>query len=45
MELVYGVLPGVEHYACMIDILGQANLLEEAVELTEKMPMAPTASI
>ena len=45
MEVVYGVLPGVEHYACMIDILGQANLLEEAVELTEKMPMAPTASI
>ncbi|RVW56721.1 Pentatricopeptide repeat-containing protein, chloroplastic [Vitis vinifera] len=44
MELVYGVLPGVKHYACMVDILGRAGLLEEAVELIEKMPMAPAAS-
>ena len=45
MELVYGVLPGVNHYACMVDILGRAGLLEETVELIEKMPMAPCASI
>lgn len=45
MELVYGVLPGVKHYACMVDILGRAGLLEEAVELIEKMPMAPAASV
>lgn len=45
MELAYGVCPGVNHYACMVDLLGRAGLLEEAVDLIEKMPMAPAASV
>ncbi|XP_068339159.1 pentatricopeptide repeat-containing protein At2g29760, chloroplastic-like [Pyrus communis] len=44
MEPVYGVVPGLKHYACMVDILGRSGNLEEAVELIEKMPIAPTAS-
>ncbi|KAK0598214.1 hypothetical protein LWI29_032613 [Acer saccharum] len=45
MEPVYGVVPGVKHYACMVDILGRASLLEEAVEFIEKMPITPSASV
>ncbi|XP_065877507.1 pentatricopeptide repeat-containing protein At2g29760, chloroplastic [Euphorbia lathyris] len=45
MESVYGVVPGTKHYACMVDILGRAGFLEEAVELIEKMPIAPTPSV
>ncbi|TXG74315.1 hypothetical protein EZV62_002894 [Acer yangbiense] len=45
MEPVYGVVPGVKHYACMVDILGRAGLLEEAVEFIEKMPITPSASV
>ncbi|TXG74322.1 hypothetical protein EZV62_002901 [Acer yangbiense] len=39
------VVPGVKHYACMVDILGRAGLLEEAVEFIEKMPITPSASV
>ncbi|KAL2556448.1 Pentatricopeptide repeat-containing protein [Forsythia ovata] len=45
MELVYNVVPVVKHYACMVDILGRAGLLEEAMELIKNMPMAPAASV
>jgi pentatricopeptide repeat protein len=45
MEPVHGLVPEDKHYACMVDILGRSGLLEEAVELIEKMPMAPTAAV
>ncbi|KAL5814758.1 hypothetical protein ACOSQ4_025399 [Xanthoceras sorbifolium] len=45
MEPVYGVVPGAKHYACMVDILGRAGLMEEAVEFIEKMPITPSASV
>lgn len=45
MEQVYGISPGVKHYACMVDIFGRAGLLEEAVEFIEKMPICPSASV
>ncbi|GFQ03370.1 pentatricopeptide repeat-containing protein at2g29760 chloroplastic [Phtheirospermum japonicum] len=45
MDLVYKIAPSVEHYACMVDILGRAGLLDEAVELIENMPMKPGASV
>lgn len=45
MEPVYGVVPGVKHYACMVDILGRSGHLEEAMEFIEKMPIAPSASV
>ena len=38
----YGVVPGVEHYACMVDLLGRAGRLDEALKLIEGMPMEPT---
>ncbi|PIN23513.1 hypothetical protein CDL12_03761 [Handroanthus impetiginosus] len=45
MEQVYKVVPGVEHYACVVDILGRAGLLEDAVKLIKNMPTTPSASV
>ncbi|KAM0886401.1 hypothetical protein ACQ4PT_029707 [Festuca glaucescens] len=39
MELVYGVVPKAEHYACIIDLLGKSGLLEEAFEVAKGMPL------
>ncbi|CAN6478967.1 unnamed protein product [Victoria cruziana] len=33
--------PTIEHYGCMVDILGRAGLIEEAKEVIEQMPMQP----
>ncbi|KAK1271415.1 Pentatricopeptide repeat-containing protein [Acorus gramineus] len=36
----------VEHYGCMVDILGRAGRLDEALDLIEnQMPMPPRASV
>jgi pentatricopeptide repeat protein len=35
MTEVYEIKPGIEHYNCMIDLLGRAGLLEEAENLIE----------
>ncbi|XP_057949976.1 pentatricopeptide repeat-containing protein At1g26900, mitochondrial [Malania oleifera] len=34
----YGFSPGVEHYGCMIDLLGRAGLIEEAYKLIKRLP-------
>ncbi|XP_077210055.1 pentatricopeptide repeat-containing protein At2g22410, mitochondrial-like [Tasmannia lanceolata] len=41
MSRIFGIEPKVEHYACMIDLLGRVGLLEEAYELIRSMPMEP----
>lgn len=33
----YGIEPEMEHYGCMVDLLGRAGLVSEAVELIEGM--------
>ncbi|MED6107450.1 hypothetical protein PIB30_014063 [Stylosanthes scabra] len=33
--------PKVEHYACMVDLLGRSGRLKEAKELIEKIPFKP----
>ncbi|EXC01449.1 hypothetical protein L484_022020 [Morus notabilis] len=45
MEPVYKVVPGVKHYACMVDMLGRSGRLKDSLEFIEKMPIPPTASI
>ncbi|KAL9173581.1 hypothetical protein ABFS82_03G124700 [Erythranthe guttata] len=37
----YGIVPQLDHYACMVDILGRAGLLTEAENIIRKMPMEP----
>ncbi|KDP42927.1 hypothetical protein JCGZ_23869 [Jatropha curcas] len=41
MSKEYGVIPGEEHYACMVDLLGRAGRLDKAMKLIEGMPMKP----
>ncbi|XP_022856930.1 putative pentatricopeptide repeat-containing protein At5g52630 [Olea europaea var. sylvestris] len=40
-----GIEPGDQHYASMVDLLGRAGKLHEAVKITKEMPMQPTESV
>lgn len=35
------ISPQIVHYGCMVDLLGRAGLLEEALDLIKSMPMEP----
>lgn len=39
MVEVYGISPGMEHYGCMVDMLGRAGMFDSAMELINEMPM------
>ncbi|KAA8519606.1 hypothetical protein F0562_013949 [Nyssa sinensis] len=39
MVRVHGIQPTLEHYGCMVDLLGRFGLLEEAEELVRTMPL------
>ncbi|XP_059670366.1 pentatricopeptide repeat-containing protein At5g15340, mitochondrial [Cornus florida] len=41
LKSVYGLTPSMEHYACMVDLLGRAGHLEEAAILIRQMPILP----
>jgi pentatricopeptide repeat protein len=41
----HGIEPGVEHYACLVDILGRTGQLDEAERLVNEMPFEPNASV
>ncbi|KAK7344837.1 hypothetical protein VNO77_14980 [Canavalia gladiata] len=45
MEPLYGIVPHIHHYVCMIDLFGRAGLLEKAASFIEKMPIPPTAAV
>ncbi|KAM1742641.1 hypothetical protein ACFX15_012149 [Malus domestica] len=45
MKAKYGIEPGAEHYACVVDLLGRAGKIERAYEFITKMPIRPTISI
>ncbi|XP_031263387.1 pentatricopeptide repeat-containing protein At1g31430-like [Pistacia vera] len=38
MTEIYQIKPKLEHYGCLIDLLGRAGLLDEAEELIKKIP-------
>eukprot|EP01018_Ginkgo_biloba_P030474 Gb_39962 [translate_table: standard] len=41
----YHIEPRVEHYACMVDLLGRAQRLDEAYNFIENMPLEPSAGV
>ncbi|KAM1162562.1 hypothetical protein ACFX13_001618 [Malus domestica] len=41
MEKSYGVVSKMEHYACIVDLLGRAGRLNDAMEFIERMPIEP----
>ncbi|OVA17444.1 Pentatricopeptide repeat [Macleaya cordata] len=45
MKEEFGLTPKVEHFGCMVDLLGRAGHLQEARELIKNMPMEPTSIV
>ncbi|XP_031119356.1 putative pentatricopeptide repeat-containing protein At1g17630 [Ipomoea triloba] len=45
MRTRFGIEPQVEHYACMVDLLGRAGLMQEAHDMVQNMPMKPNACV
>ena len=41
----FGIKPRMEHYGCMVDLLGRYGCLEEAYDLVQKMPFAANSVI
>ncbi|OVA10803.1 Pentatricopeptide repeat [Macleaya cordata] len=45
MDRDYGISPKMEHYSCMVDLLGRAGLVKEAKTFIDGMPIEPGVSI
>ncbi|KAL9815636.1 Pentatricopeptide repeat-containing protein [Arabidopsis thaliana] len=45
MERDYNLKPTIEHYGCIVDLLGRAGLLDEAKRFIQEMPLKPNAVI
>ncbi|KAI9085183.1 hypothetical protein K1719_032894 [Acacia pycnantha] len=45
MYKVYGILPSIEHYGCMVDTLARAGRTKEAEVLIKSMPIKPDGAI
>ncbi|KAL0365699.1 UNVERIFIED_CONTAM: Pentatricopeptide repeat-containing protein, chloroplastic [Sesamum angustifolium] len=45
MKSDYGLDPGIEHYGCMLDLLGRVGNLDQAKRFIEEMPLTPTSRI
>ncbi|KAK9276701.1 hypothetical protein L1049_006237 [Liquidambar formosana] len=41
----YSIVPQIEHYGCMVDLLARAGLLDRAVDFVREMPMEADAVI
>lgn len=41
----YGLVPRIEHYGCMVDLLSRAGLLQEAHEFIMNMPIKPNGVV
>nr|UPT48635.1 pentatricopeptide repeat protein AaPPR525 [Agave angustifolia]UPT48675.1 pentatricopeptide repeat protein AaPPR587 [Agave angustifolia]UPT49466.1 pentatricopeptide repeat protein AaPPR536 [Agave angustifolia] len=45
MQKEFGIAPQIDHYGCMVDLLGRTGDLQQAIDFIEKMPLVPTARI
>lgn len=45
MSRVYSVEPRLDHYSCMVDLLGRSGYVRDAYLLIRSMPMEPTAGV
>ncbi|XP_043688096.1 pentatricopeptide repeat-containing protein At1g53600, mitochondrial [Telopea speciosissima] len=45
MSSSYNIEPGPDHYTCMVDLLGRAGLLKEAIDLIHSMPFKPHSAV
>lgn len=44
MYQIYGISPTVEHFNCLIDLLGRLGQLDEVIYLIHSMPFPPTTT-
>lgn len=45
MSTDYKIMPTIEHYSCMVDLLGKAGYLDEAWDFIQTMPIKPDATV
>ncbi|KAK2980777.1 hypothetical protein RJ640_009562 [Escallonia rubra] len=45
MRVEFGISQTLEHYACLMDILGRAGAIKETLEVVKSTPMKPSSSI
>uniref|UniRef100_A0ACD5WT54 Uncharacterized protein n=1 Tax=Avena sativa TaxID=4498 RepID=A0ACD5WT54_AVESA len=45
LQIDYGITPRMEHYACMVDLLGRTGHLDEAHDIVRSMPFRPSESL
>ncbi|KAM3326556.1 pentatricopeptide repeat-containing protein [Capsicum chacoense] len=45
MKEIHGISPQIVHYGCIVDMLGRAGLLKEAVDIIKNMPMEPNDAV
>ncbi|KAL5571720.1 hypothetical protein UlMin_021317 [Ulmus minor] len=45
MEKDYGIIPGEEHYSCIVNLLSRTGKLKEAMDVIEAMPCEPSFTI
>ncbi|WOG89769.1 hypothetical protein DCAR_0209008 [Daucus carota subsp. sativus] len=45
MKTYYSMKPRMEHYACMVDLLGRAGSLNQALEFIMDMPETPNSDV
>ncbi|KAL5780789.1 hypothetical protein ACOSQ2_011526 [Xanthoceras sorbifolium] len=45
MSEIYGVAPRLDHYSCMVDLLGRSGHLNDAYEMIKQMPMEPNSGV
>ncbi|PSS11136.1 Pentatricopeptide repeat-containing protein [Actinidia chinensis var. chinensis] len=45
MSKDYGVVPSMEHYVGVVDMMGSAGYLDEAMEFIENMPVEPSVDV
>ncbi|XP_059457279.1 pentatricopeptide repeat-containing protein At2g33680-like [Corylus avellana] len=45
MEDTYGLVPKMEHYACVVDLLGRVGRLDDAMKFIQRMPIEPNVMV
>lgn len=45
MKKDYDIDPGIEHYGCILDLIGRTGDLDRAKNFVEELPLAPTGRI
>ncbi|KAL6498732.1 hypothetical protein OROGR_028279 [Orobanche gracilis] len=45
MQNVYSIEPGIEHYGCLVDLLGRTGHIDQALKLVKSMKIKPDSAI